>query len=82
MGILGPVRVEVQDLSFNTAGPFSRTNNEYSILSRADLVMIDPVGTGFLRAVGDTKGEDFWGVDQDIATVSDFIARYITDNGR
>ena len=43
---------------------------------------IDPVGTGFSRAVGKTKGEAFWGVDQDISSVSDFIARYITDNGR
>ena len=82
MGILGPVRVVVEDLSFNTTGPFRRTNNEHSILARADLVMIDPVGTGFSRPVGETKGEDFWGVDQDIASVSDFIARYITDNGR
>jgi len=82
MGILGPVRVMVEDLSFNTTGPFRRTNNEYSILARADLVMIDPIGTGFSRPVGETKGEDFWGVDQDIASVSDFIARYITDNGR
>lgn len=82
MGILGPVRVAVEDLAFNTTGPFKRTNNEYSILAKADLVMIDPVGTGFSRPVGDSKGEDFWGVDQDIASVSDFIARYITDNGR
>lgn len=82
MGILGPVRVMVEDLSFNTTGPFRRTNNEYSILARADLVMIDPVGTGFSRAVGETEGEEFWGVDQDIASVSDFIARYISDNGR
>lgn len=82
MGILGPVRVVVDDLAFNTTGPFQRTNNKYSILGRADLVMIDPVGTGFSRPVGNTKGEQFWGVDQDIASVSDFIARYITDNGR
>jgi hypothetical protein len=32
--------------------------------------------------VGETQGEAFWGVDQDIASVSDFIARYITDNSR
>ncbi len=82
MGILGPVRTVVEDLGFTSTGPFRRVNNEYSILDRADLVMIDPVGTGFSRAVGDTKGEAFWGVDQDIASVSDFIARYITDNGR
>ena len=82
MGILGPVRTMVEDLNFTSIGPFSRVNNEFSILDRADLVMIDPVGTGFSRAVGETEGEAFWGVDQDIASVSDFIARYITDNGR
>jgi len=82
MGILGPVRTVVEDLDFTSTGPFRRVNNEYSILGKADLVMIDPVGTGFSRPVGDAKGEDFWGVDQDIASVSDFIARYITDNGR
>jgi carboxypeptidase C (cathepsin A) len=63
-------------------GPFRYINNEYSILDKADLVMIDPVGTGFSRAVGKGKSEDFWGVSKDIQTVSDFIARYITENGR
>ena len=82
MGILGPVRTVVEDVAFTSTGPFRRVNNEYSILERADLVMIDPVGTGFSRAAGETEGEAFWGVDQDIASVSDFIARYITDNGR
>ena len=82
MGILGPVRVVLEDLDYTSIGPFRRTDNEYSILDKADLVMIDPVGTGFSRPVGDEKGEDFWGVDQDIASVSDFIQRYITDNGR
>jgi carboxypeptidase C (cathepsin A) len=60
MGILGPVRVVVDDLAFNTTGPFRRTNNEYSILGRTYLVMIDPVGTCFSRPIGDTKGEEFW----------------------
>ncbi|MGA9574616.1 MAG: peptidase S10, partial [Lysobacterales bacterium] len=82
MGILGPVRAVVEDLGFTSTGPFRRVNNEYSILDKADLVMIDPVGTGFSRPLGETKGEAFWGVDQDIAYVSDFISRYITDNGR
>lgn len=82
MGILGPKRTVVDDLEFNTEGPFRVTNNEYSILDRADLVMIDPVGTGFSRPVGEAKGEDFWGVDRDITSVANFIARYITDNNR
>ncbi|MDP5071707.1 MAG: carboxypeptidase [Congregibacter sp.] len=82
MGILGPQRTQVEDLEFNTQGPFVRVNNEFSVLDKADLVMIDPVGTGFSRPVGDAKGEDFWGVDNDIESVSNFIARYVTDNGR
>ncbi len=57
-------------------------SNEYSILDRADLVMIDPVGTGYSRAVGKAKDKDFWGVDNDIDSVSAVIARYITDNSR
>ncbi|MBN7797025.1 S10 family peptidase [Parahaliea mediterranea] len=82
MGILGPQRTVIEDGGFASVGPFQRVNNEYSILDRADLVMIDPVGTGFSEAVGEAKGEDFWGVDQDIESVSNFIARWVTDNGR
>lgn len=82
MGILGPRRTVVKDADFTSAGPFERIDNEFSILDKADLVMIDPVGTGFSQPVGDAIGEDFWGVDQDIESVSNFIARYITDNGR
>ncbi len=82
MGILGPQRVVIEDAEFTSPGPFHRVANEHSILDQSDLVMIDPVGTGFSKPVGDAKDKDFWGVDQDIASVSDFIARYVTENGR
>ena len=82
MGILGPQRTAVMDTEFTTEGPFERVNNAFSILDKADLVMIDPVGTGFSRPVGDAEGDDFWGVDDDIRSVSDFIARWVTEYGR
>lgn len=82
MGILGPQRTVIDDTQFTTTGPFKRVNNEFSVLDRADLVLIDPVGTGFSQAVGEAKGEDFWGVDNDIESVSKFIARYLSDYGR
>ena len=44
--------------------------------------MIDPVGTGYSRPVGEAKGEDFWGVDQDIDSVSRFIKAWVTEYGR
>jgi len=82
MGILGPQRVVLDDTNFSDPSSLRRVANEYSVLDKADLVMIDPVGTGYSIPVGDATGEDFWGVDQDIASVSDFIAQYVTANNR
>ncbi|MFC1605306.1 S10 family peptidase [Pseudomonadota bacterium] len=82
MGVLGPQRAVAADAGFSPNGPFRRVDNEFSIIDEVDLVMIDPVGTGFSRPVGEGKGEDFWGVDQDIRSVSEFIVRYVTENGR
>ena len=31
--------------------------------------MVDPVGTGYSRAIGEAEGKDFWGVDNDIRSV-------------
>jgi len=82
MGVLGPQRAVVEDAGRGSAGPYRRVDNDYSIIDEADLVMIDPVGTGFSKPVGEAKGEEFWGVDQDIRSVSEFIVKYLTDNGR
>jgi len=81
MGILGPQRAVIDDTQF-MAPPFKRVANEFSIIDEVDLVMIDPVGTGYSRAVGDAKDKDFWGTDQDIKSVSAFIHQYITENNR
>jgi len=82
MGILGPRRVVVNDPGYAPPPPTPRVENEYSVLDVTDLVMIDPVGTGFSKPLGDAKGVDFWGVDQDIKSVGAFIKRYVTENGR
>jgi len=81
MGILGPQRVVVEDAGY-ARPPARRVDNAYSIIDVADLVMVDPVGTGFSRPLGDAEGSDFWGVDQDIESVAAFIERYVTANGR
>ena len=82
VGALGPKRTQIADLESNTAGPFRLVENDATILDRADLVMIDPVGTGFSRPIGKGEGKDFWGVDQDAASVADFVVRYLNQNGR
>ena len=82
MGILGPRRIPVVDTEVTGPAPFGAVNNEFSILDVADLVMMDPVGTGYAVPAGKGTGEDFWGVDPDIAAASQFIANFITDNNR
>ena len=82
MGILGPKRTVLADVDSNTRGPFRTVDNEFSVLDQADLVMIDPVGTGFSRPIGKAEGKDFWGVDQDVVSVSNFIVQYLSQYGR
>jgi len=82
IGILGPRRVVVNDNGYAPPPPAARVNNAYSVLDVTDIVMIDPVGTGFSKPLGEAKGEDFWGVDQDIKSVSEFIKRYVSENDR
>ena len=82
MGVLGPKRIVVDDPSFTPASPYSLVNNEYSILDVADLVMIDPVGTGLSVPTGKAEFKDFWGVDQDIRSISLFITQYLIANNR
>ncbi|MCB0609263.1 MAG: hypothetical protein KDD12_16225 [Lewinella sp.] len=82
MGALGPKRTVVNDPGLTPASPYKLADNKYSVLDIADLVMIDPVGTGLSRPVGKATGKDFWGVDQDIRTVSQFIKQYVTENDR
>jgi carboxypeptidase C (cathepsin A) len=82
MGILGPRRAVINDVDANTHGPFLTVDNEFGVLDLADLVMIDPVGTGFSRPIGKAEGKDFWGVDNDITSVSNFIVKYLGQYGR
>ncbi|TDQ19549.1 carboxypeptidase C (cathepsin A) [Algoriphagus boseongensis] len=82
MGIMGPKRIAVDDPNYNQPAPYQLVNNEFSILDMADVVMMDPVGTGLSIPIGDSKGSDFWGVDQDIRSVSLFIMQFLKEHGR
>lgn len=82
MGIIGPRRVVVNDPSYNGGAPYKLEDNNASILDVSDIVMMDPIGTGYSRAAGKSKNSDFWGVDPDIKSVSSFIKNYITENDR
>lgn len=82
MGVLGPKRIVVNDPVETPAAPYRITNNNFSILDVADLVMIDPVGTGLSVPMGKAEFKDFWGVDQDIRSLSLFITQFLIAKDR
>ncbi len=63
--------------------PFSLKDNANTLLSQSDLVFVDPVGTGFSRAVPEEEAaKEFWGVRSDIVSVGEFIRMYLNRNDR
>lgn len=77
LGVLGPRRVK-PDLDGNPPQPpYQLTNNEFSILDKTDLVFIDPVSTGFSRAVPGEEAKQFHGFQKDIESVGNFILLYL-----
>ena len=57
-------------------------DNEFSLLDETDLVFIDPVSTGFSRAVKPDDAKKFHGVESDLRSVANFIRLYTTRNTR
>ena len=77
LGVLGPRCVKPDEAGELPQPPYQLTNNECSILDKTDLVFIDPVSTGFSRAVPGEEAKQFHGFKRDIESVGDFILLYL-----
>ncbi len=82
MGAIGPRRIKMAADGNAIESPYAIIPNEYSWLDLTDLVFIDPVGSGFSRPVEGEKAEQFYGYDNDIKTVSEFIRLWTVQNNR
>jgi len=82
LGVLGPRRVVLTDDGELPKPPFKLTDNQYSILDDTDLVFIDPVSTGYSRAVEGQKPKVWHEFGKDIESVGDFIRLYTTRYNR
>jgi carboxypeptidase C (cathepsin A) len=82
LGVLGPRRVQMRDDGDLPPPPYRLVDNEFSLLDQTDLVFIDPVSTGFSRAVVGEKAKEFHGFRKDIESVGDFIRLYTSRYGR
>ena len=82
LGALGPRRVKMNEDGTLPRPPFGLMDNEYSVLDFSDLVFVDPVATGFSRAVPDEKPEAFFGQTADLESIGEFIRLWATRHER
>jgi carboxypeptidase C (cathepsin A) len=82
IGYTGPKFLNIDSEGFPVQ-PYGVRDNPHSILDVADIVYVDPVNVGFSRILDpDTKREVFFGVNQDIAYLADWIETFVTRQQR
>ena len=82
MGLLGPERIALSEEGKIDKIPVGTEPNKYCVLDLTDLVFIDPVGTGYSRAMPGTDEKTFFTYENDIQSVGDFIRLYTSRYGR
>jgi carboxypeptidase C (cathepsin A) len=82
LGSFAPQRIKTAMPSFTPPSPYTLESNPDSLLDKSDLIFINPVGTGYSAAIAPHTNKDFWGVDQDAASLRQFIKRYLTKYDR
>ncbi len=83
MGAFGPKRVAYADDEGHAAAPpYKLVDNEASILDVTDLIFIDPVTTGYSRAIPFSDAKKFHGFDADIESVGSLIRLLTTRYSR
>ncbi|UYH53910.1 peptidase S10 [Qipengyuania sp. SS22] len=83
MGAFGPKRVAIpSDARDDGAPPYPLLDNPDSLLDVADLVFIDPPGTGFSYLTKDTNPAKYYGLEADAEAVAKVIRLWLNENGR
>jgi carboxypeptidase C (cathepsin A) len=82
IGYTGPRILNVDDEGYPVE-PYGLHDNPNSILDVADIVYIDPVNTGYSRKINeDVPGSKFFGVNEDIKYLAEWINTFVTRNNR
>lgn len=84
MGAIGPKKVVTTEYGKVELPPrtLNLVNNEECWLDITDLVFIDPVGCGFSKPIGEEKPDQFYGYENDIKTIGDFINQWTSRYNR
>lgn len=82
IGYTGPRRLNLDDEGYPVQ-PYGLHENNSSILDIADIVYLDPVNTGFSRAVSrDIPTSRFFGVNEDIKYLAEWISTFVSRYNR
>lgn len=94
MGAVGPRRIDFPPDGTLPAPPARLVENAESWLAFTDLVFVDPVGTGFSRAIEPPQAKDgeskddkhdptvFFGLKRDLEALGEFMSRWLSTRGR
>lgn len=86
----GPKVLNVDDEGYPLQ-PYGVKTNPYSILDVADIVFVNPVNTGYSRALPDKEGKMpskeklkkmFFGVNADVTYLAEWITTFVSRNNR
>lgn len=82
LGYTGPRIVNIDDEGYPLQ-PYGLKDNPHSVLDVADIVYVDPVNTGFSRAVSnDIPKSRFFGVTADIKYLAEWINTFVSRMNR
>lgn len=81
LGFTSPKRLKLTDEGFPVQ-PYGVEDNNYSVIDATDIVYVNPVNTGFSRILNDGEREQFFGVQEDLTYLSDWIGNFISRHDR
>ncbi|MEM6583224.1 MAG: peptidase S10 [Pseudomonadota bacterium] len=92
IGAVGPKRVACGREGELPASPAKLVDNQESWLAFTDLVFVDPVGTGLSKVLSEEAVDEnkapapkdtfYWDVEKDLDALCDFIAAFLSQEGR
>ncbi|HEX9728614.1 MAG TPA: hypothetical protein VGA37_08925 [Gemmatimonadales bacterium] len=81
LGYTGPMRLRIDDEGYPVQ-PFGVEPNPHSMLDAADIVFVNPVNVAFSRIVGNAPRAQFFGVNEDIRYLADWIGTFVSRHAR
>lgn len=82
LGYTGPYVLRVDDEGYPIQ-PYGVRPNEESVLDKADLLYVNPVGTGYSRVIAEEYDRDkYFGVNADINYLASWIETFVSRHNR